>query len=303
MTRFLASFSCALFLCAFSLCQVSSSVSTGPNGVHGTMNFYPPNHRVTAIAGAPYSADTIDEHVQTLEDGTHVAQTFPTTKVYRDSMGRTRTERSAMRGAMERRANRPESPIVVEITDPVAHLRYVFTLDQPVAHRQELPETSRNNLPQRQTVHAVTSEGTGIAVASGVDDSEAPAAPTARAAAPSTGARRGVGDDSRPQSTMEDLGTQVIEGIQTEGKRHTLTWPVGSMGNDRPITHILETWISPELKEVILRKSDDPRSGEHTHKLVNIDRSEPDPSLFEPPAGYTVKDETGEFTIEWSAAR
>ena len=298
MKRFLASFACALFLSAFSLCQVSGSVSTGPNGMHGTMNFYPLNHRVAAIAGAPYSADRVDEHVQTLEEGTHIAQTFPTTKVYRDSMGRTRTERPAMRGAIERRANQPESPIVVEIIDPVARVRYVFTLDQPVAHRQELPAgSSQGTLPRRPIGHAVAGDATGAAAVAGVVDDSG--VPPVRAAA-SNAARHGAGDDSRPQSTMEDLGPQVIEGIQTEGKRHTLTWPVGSEGNDRPITHVLETWTSPELKEVILRKSQDPRSGEQTHKLVNIDRSEPDPSLFEPPAGYTVKDETGEFTIDWS---
>jgi len=97
----------------------------------------------------------------------------------------------------------------------------------------------------------------------------------------------------------EDLGTQIIEGIPAEGKRHTTTYPVGFMGNDRPITNTSESWTSPDLKEVILSKSNDPRSGEHTHKLVNISRNEPDPSLFEPPPGYTVKNETGEFTINW----
>ena len=74
---------------------------------------------------------------------------------------------------------------------------------------------------------------------------------------------------------------------------------VTATGNDRPITNVSETWISPDLKEVVLRKSDDPRSGELTHKLININRSEPDPSLFEPPPGYTVKDEKREFNLNW----
>jgi hypothetical protein len=102
---------------------------------------------------------------------------------------------------------------------------------------------------------------------------------------------------------MEDLGTQIIEGVTAEGKRHTTTWPVDSFGNDRPIITTSESWTSPDLKEVILSKSDDPRSGEHTHKLFTIDRSEPDPSLFEPPPGYAVKNERGEFTISWNTAR
>jgi len=57
------------------------------------------------------------------------------------------------------------------------------------------------------------------------------------------------------------------------------------------------------LKEVILSKTDDPQYGEQTEKLINISRSEPDASLFEAPAGYTVKDETGELTLEWNSRR
>ena len=45
----------------------------------------------------------------------------------------------------------------------------------------------------------------------------------------------------------------------------------------------------------------DPRSGENTQKLTNIDRSEPDHSLFLPPADYTVVEEKGDFTIKWGS--
>jgi hypothetical protein len=83
-----------------------------------------------------------------------------------------------------------------------------------------------------------------------------------------------------------------MEGILVEGVRHTTTWPVGSMGNDRPITQVNETWMSPELKVAVLTKNSDPRSGEHTQKLTNITRVEPDPSLFQPPADYTISEET-----------
>jgi len=63
---------------------------------------------------------------------------------------------------------------------------------------------------------------------------------------------------------MEDLGTQVIEGIAAEGKRHTTIWPVGSMGNDRPISDTSEKWTSLDLKEVILTKEESLRFGERT---------------------------------------
>jgi hypothetical protein len=282
MKRFLASVACALFLSAVSLSQIfstlSTSVSTGPNGVHGTLHFHAPLYRGSAITGAPYSAERVSDHVQTLADGTRIAGTYQETKIYRDSMGRTREERPAFRGSIERQADAPKSSIVVEINDPVARLRYTFIEDDPVVHRQELPDS-----PQRTPGGAHVSGSATDMV--------------------SFGGRRGVDDATRPHTTSEDLGTENIEGIQVEGHRLTTTWPVGAEGNDRPLTHTQETWRSPELKVVILSKSNDPRFGEQTNKLVNISRSEPDPSLFEPPAGYTVKDEAGEFTIDWSTAR
>jgi hypothetical protein len=305
MNRFLASFSCALLFTAFAPCQVSSTFSTSSTGAHGTMHFQAPLYRGPVITGAPYSAEKVDEHMQTLADGTHITETFPGTKIYRDSMGRTREERPAFRSAMESHPNAFKGAIIVEINDPVARVRYIFTADEPVAHRQELPaEGPRGISAQVQTGRVVGSTATGIAaVAGGVGEAEPPSPPTVRAVAPSAPVRRQVPDPNRPQTTTEDLGTQIIEGIQAEGKRHTTTWPAGAIGNDRPISNMHETWRSPELKEDILRKSDDPRSGEFTFKLLNINRSEPDPSLFEVPPGYTVKDETGEFTIEWSATR
>jgi hypothetical protein len=40
-----------------------------------------------------------------------------------------------------------------------------------------------------------------------------------------------------------------------------------------------------------MTRRSDPRSGETTYRLTNIDRSEPDRSLFEVPAGYTIKED------------
>jgi hypothetical protein len=295
MNRFLASCSCSLLFSAFALGQISTSITTSPGGMRGTATFGPPNHGARVIAGAPYSAEKVDENVQTLADGTHITQTFPATKIYRDSMGRTREERPVLRGPLQRHEIEPKGGIIVEINDPVAHFRYVFTLTDPIAHRQELPtEKSLGIPPQFQNGHSAASSTGGT---------ETAAPPAVRAVGSLAGARRVVDDPDRPQFSTEDLGTQIIEGIQAEGRRQTTTWPVGAIGNDRPVTNTNETWRSPDLKEIILSKSDDPRNGESTNKLVNINRSEPDPSLFEVPPGYTVKEETGEFTVSWSSPR
>ena len=83
-------------------------------------------------------------------------------------MGRTREEHHALMGPIERHPNPSKSPIVVEINDPVAHFRYVFILDEPVVHRQELPDSPRRASDHGQPGHAVMSETTGVvAVRSG----------------------------------------------------------------------------------------------------------------------------------------
>src|SRR5262245_19056744 len=61
------------------------------------------------IAGAPYSADVVNETVQTLSDGNRIVDR-QTTKQYRDSSGRERREYGQM----------------IMISDPVAKVRYTL---------------------------------------------------------------------------------------------------------------------------------------------------------------------------------
>jgi hypothetical protein len=86
----------------------------------------------------------------------------------------------------------------------------------------------------------------------------------------------------------ESLGTQVIEGVQAEGTRTTMTIPAGAIGNELPIQIVSERWYSPELRTVVMSKHSDPRMGDTVYRLTNINRSEPARSLFEAPADYTV---------------
>lgn len=219
-----------------------------------------------AEVGHPYSAEQVTERVQTLTDGTHITQTGPTIKLYRDSAGRTRTEHIFN---LPPGAAGASPPSLIQIVDPVAGYRY--TLD------------SRTQTVRRSTF--------------------APAMPrTLRAAAPANPPRSNVvpptaaafkADSTRPhpEISQEPLGTQTIEGVLAEGRRATITYPVGSMGNDRPITTVSETWMSSDLKMAVLSKTSDPRFGDSTTKLTNIVMAEPDPALFQVPAEYSVVDE------------
>jgi hypothetical protein len=87
------------------------------------------------------------------------------------------------------------------------------------------------------------------------------------------------------------LGKQLIEGVEAEGTRTTITIPAGEIGNERAIEIVSERWYSSELQTVVMTRHSDPRFGETTYKLTNISRTEPDHSLFELPSGYTLKEE------------
>jgi len=112
----------------------------------------------------------------------------------------------------------------------------------------------------------------------------------------------------------EDLGEQNIEGVSAKGTRTITTIPAGAIGNDRPIETVYEKWYSDDLQMVVFSKSTDPRFGEQTYRLTNINRSEPDPSLFTPPPGYkkvsggpggayTVTTAAKAQQVEWEAAK
>src|SRR6266566_1453949 len=86
----------------------------------------------------------------------------------------------------------------------------------------------------------------------------------------------------------EDLGTQTIAGVTAQGTRLTRTIPAGQIGNEKPITIVHERWYSNNLQTVVMSKRSDPWSGETTYTLTNINRTEPDASLFTVPSDYTV---------------
>jgi hypothetical protein len=92
-----------------------------------------------------------------------------------------------------------------------------------------------------------------------------------------------------PDMKTEQLGTETIQGIPVTGTRTINTIPVGTIGNDKDIVITRETWYSSDLKLVLKSTQTDPRFGETTYTLTNIQRSEPDPDLFLVPAGYKVE--------------
>lgn len=92
------------------------------------------------------------------------------------------------------------------------------------------------------------------------------------------------------QQTAEDLGKQVIAGLETEGMRASTTLNPGVVGNDRPMTITREFWYSPQLGFNLLSKRTDPRIGTQTFTIVDLSLSEPESSMFDPPEGFKIED-------------
>jgi hypothetical protein len=191
-----------------------------------------------------------------------------------------------------------QAPVIVEIDDPVGRVRLTLDTVNKVAHKQELPEWQPQRVPRSVGMQASASLPPPAAGSTSGTQSSGVVASVVSSAAPVMAPRPG-NMMPRLETASEDLGTQLIEGVAAKGTRRTTTWPAGSQGNDRPITSVNEMWMSDELKVMVLNKNNDPRSGEHTMKLVNLSRAEPDPSLFQAPPDYTVVEEKGEFTMKW----
>jgi hypothetical protein len=220
-----------------------------------------------AVTGQPYSAQQETERIQTLADGTHITQPSQKVVYYRDSQGRTRTKRTMPAAPGFPVAVKP--PVFIDISDPVAGYRYTLEPNGHTAHR--------------------TSFGPSFGPGRGASAAPNPP-PPASPPAPGAPVTRNVSQLPRPEISRESLGTRNIEGILAEGTKATTTWPVGLVGNDRPIISVTETWTSRQLGVTVLTITSDPRNGDTTTRLTNISQAEPDPSLFQVPADYQIVD-------------
>jgi hypothetical protein len=232
------------------------------------------------VLGAPYSAKAVTTSTQTLADGTHITRTIEAS-IARDSEGRTRREEGVSSVGPW---STTESKQVITIQDPVAQVRYMIQPDRQVAVKVNMPTSSEGlakkmaELEAHGKSEAALKEGLELQMK------------TKLAAVEHEGVTF-MFDRSGEKAQVEDLGERIIEGVRAQGRRETSTIPAGKIGNDRPIEITSEVWSSPELKTIVLSKRTDPRVGTTEYKLTNISRAEPSRSLFEPPAGYTIKEE------------
>jgi len=110
------------------------------------------------------------------------------------------------------------------------------------------------------------------------------------AASPAKGTSRILPND-QGNVAWEDLGNRNIAGIDTVGARETTTMNAGTLGNDQPLTSVREYWHSDQLGINLLSIRTGPMFGKQTFTITEITPGEPDPQLFELPAGYTIHDQ------------
>jgi hypothetical protein len=224
--------------------------------------------------GRPYSAEAVTERVQVLGDGNKISSRS-TTKIYRDGEGRTRREMYSTDGTLRS----------ISISDPVARVSYTLDPAKKVAFK-----TGGNVVAP------------SVAPAGGVGFSGGPGETrvfsTQPATAPVAAAGGGGGErvmmrspaPDNPNVQKEDLGTQNLEGVSATGSRTTTVIPAGEIGNAQEIRVVSEQWFSDDIQALVMTRHADPRSGENIYRLRNILRAEPDPSLFQVPADYTVQE-------------
>ena len=237
------------------------------------------------VKGSPFSAEAISESIQTLSDGNKIMRSN-TTRMFRDSEGRFRRETSP--SEINTAVNNPKIAQAlgfqgtISIFDPVSSQRYALNPIDKTAQR--LPVLS--NLVEG----AVIANGQALSHAVKTRIESDLSKQNHIVVLPSVGGATTIVSNGKAGKT-EPLGMRSFDGVEAEGTRTVTTIPAGSIGNERDIEIVYERWYSKDLQLIVYSKHTDPRFGEQIYRLENINRSEPDRSLFTLPADYKVVSE------------
>lgn len=213
------------------------------------------------VTGQPYSAMETTQFTQTLANGNQITRNEQT-QVYRDGMGRVRTETTMTRPGAGGQSTQG-SRTMVTIFDPVEGSMTRLDSLRMTADKTMLGTGGANGNPSRR---GPPPNGSGRP-----ENRGRPAGATA------------------PQVLREDLGSRTIGSLTATGTRTTMTIPAGAEGNSQAMQTVREVWVSPDLQVAVMTTNTDPRSGTRVTQLTNVSRNEPDATLFQTPSGYAVR--------------
>jgi hypothetical protein len=232
------------------------SMEGGPGGpIGGRMEIlgFGEMHPGKVVTGAPYSAVAVMESQQTLADGNTINRKIQS-NVFRDSQGRVRRETTLPGVGPLAASGQPRSFVMIH--DPVASTAYILHPDTKIADQLPGPKgVGKKGMGNLQDRFSARME-------------------------------KEIADGTLKK---EDLGVQTINGVSAQGTRFTRTIPVGQIGNNKAIVITNERWYSTDLQAVVKSVRTDPRQGQTTYTLTNIQRTEPAATLFTVPSDYTVK--------------
>jgi hypothetical protein len=248
-------------LSAFAAAQSEAPAPPPPPPPHDMMMMHGPGPMAgmghdgigegKTVKGVPMSGEMIVTRDTTLADGNSI-HTQNQTMIYRDSQGRVRRE---IGFELNTPSTGAAKRAMIVITDPVSGNRYMLNPENKTAHQMPLHPGKPG-----------------------------PGAPDAMH---DMHGKMGGGPNAANLKT-DQLGTKAINGLQAVGTRMTHTIPAGEIGNLNPIEVVTERWYSSDLQLPLLTSHNDPMMGTMTVKLVNINRGEPDASLFQVPSDYKL---------------
>ena len=208
---------------------------------------------VPFMPNAPFSLTLTAEWSRPMTNG----GTFTTANsrpIRRDSAGRIYQERWLM---SPKGSNIPSRMSWIQIADPVAHTFYECEPRQKVCELRTLRDsvTARFDPGRFQSGPLKDSKG-----------------------------------DEKGTRTHEDLGSGSFAGMPVHEYRDTTTLNPGVMGNDLPMSTVRQYRFCADLGLNLTSTLEAPQIGRQVFTVTELSTSEPDPSLFQPPQGYTVVD-------------
>jgi hypothetical protein len=93
-----------------------------------------------------------------------------------------------------------------------------------------------------------------------------------------------------PSPSESQLPPQKILGIDAQGQRRTITLGT-KLPNGDAVTVVEDTWTAPDLNIPLAKTSDDPRGQKIIMTVTDLQRAEPNPTLFQIPADYKVTEQ------------
>lgn len=244
-------FACISLASTLILCSLSSAQTSRSPVTAYSASTLAGGINLRSVPGSPFSADVVTQSTLVMADGTSVTRET-NGKMFRDSAGRTRSETELERSVAGVAARR-----FVTIIDPVQGTGIFLDVAAKSATLFHLPAAPGLNANK---IHLAAAAQIG----------------------------RGNAKQFTPPGT-EDLGGMMLEGFAVTGTRRAASSAANATTSTLPAV-VTESWFSPELKVELLVTRQTQQSMSRTTRLTNITPGEPDPTVFQVPADYTVRD-------------